>query len=29
VLILNALCTQPARFNDFKRRLDGINSGFC
>jgi DNA-binding HxlR family transcriptional regulator len=24
VLILNVLCTQPARFNDLKRRLDGI-----
>lgn len=24
VLILSVLCTQPARFNDLKRRLDGI-----
>lgn len=24
VLILTVLCTQPARFNDLKRRLDGI-----
>jgi DNA-binding HxlR family transcriptional regulator len=24
LLILNVLCTQPARFNDLKRRLDGI-----
>lgn len=24
VLILAVLCTQPARFNDLKRRLDGI-----
>lgn len=24
VLILNVLCTHPARFNDLKRRLDGI-----
>ncbi len=24
VLILNVLCTQPARFNDLKRRLNGI-----
>lgn len=25
VLILNVLCTQPARFNDLRRRLDGIS----
>lgn len=24
VLILSVLCTRPARFNDLKRRLDGI-----
>jgi len=24
VLILSVLCTQPARFNDLKRRLEGI-----
>ena len=24
VLILSVLCTQPARFNDLRRRLDGI-----
>jgi DNA-binding HxlR family transcriptional regulator len=24
VLILSVLCTKPARFNDLKRRLDGI-----
>lgn len=24
VLILTVLCTQPARFNDLRRRLDGI-----
>jgi DNA-binding HxlR family transcriptional regulator len=24
VLILSVLCTEPARFNDLKRRLDGI-----
>ncbi|PZR89104.1 MAG: transcriptional regulator [Stutzerimonas stutzeri] len=24
VLILNVLCAQPARFNDLRRRLDGI-----
>ena len=24
VLILSVLCTQPARFNELKRRLDGI-----
>lgn len=24
VLILTVLCTQPARFNEIKRRLDGI-----
>lgn len=24
VLILSVLCTNPARFNDLKRRLDGI-----
>ena len=24
VLILSVLCVQPARFNDLKRRLDGI-----
>ena len=24
VLILSVLCTQPARFNDLERRLDGI-----
>lgn len=24
VLILSVLCTQPSRFNDLKRRLDGI-----
>ena len=24
VLILSVLCTQPARFNDLQRRLDGI-----
>jgi DNA-binding HxlR family transcriptional regulator len=24
VFILSVLCTQPARFNDLKRRLDGI-----
>lgn len=24
VLILSVLCAQPARFNDLKRRLDGI-----